>query len=189
MADYLLAMFISMMVTALYYVPHFCLQQLLYHIDAGSRPQTLIAYATLMLLSRFANIIVMIKHFVYVVMQIPLCHMPRTDNTESCSRWQNHSNIEPFFWCSGEDCTLQTICIDPTPTSSKLLTRNIYAKPKMTSGTQAKIAHSKAEVLNLVNNDAGRVGGIGGACLKLFNTLVEALMGCGYIYILMGELV
>jgi hypothetical protein len=72
---------------------------------------------------------------------------------------------------------------------SKIMTRNTFAKPDAKLSSKTKIAHSKADVLNLMSNDLADVSEIGRHLLGMLSTLIEVIVGCAYIYQLMGKFV
>lgn len=71
-------------------------------------------------------------------------------------------------------------------TISKILTRNAYAKPIVKDGDSTKVAHSKADVLNLMSNDVSSISSFVVSLINMVSTITKAAVGCGYIYILMG---
>jgi hypothetical protein len=69
----------------------------------------------------------------------------------------------------------------------KLLTRNTYADPTFTVKGKAKgIKHTKADILNLISSDAVSLAKIGLFFPKIFRCLVETMLGCAFVWYLLG---
>lgn len=75
----------------------------------------------------------------------------------------------------------------PLTSDSKLLTRNTYYKPKEQDPNNTDIAHSKAEILNLISSDVNDVEDLPYSMTNIFRLAVQLVIGCTYIWAILGE--
>ncbi|WVN87012.1 uncharacterized protein L203_102188 [Cryptococcus depauperatus CBS 7841] len=66
----------------------------------------------------------------------------------------------------------------------KLFTRNLFAAPE--KGNDNKAVHTKADILNLISSDTTSVSGVGWVATEILRSLTEAILGCTYVWILLG---
>jgi hypothetical protein len=67
----------------------------------------------------------------------------------------------------------------------KLLVRNLFYTPAPNGKT--KVAHTKADILNLISIDAPAVAQIGWDIVVLFRSQMEMFLGCTYVWFLLGK--
>ena len=72
-------------------------------------------------------------------------------------------------------------------TCRKLLTRNTFAVPQGTGSGKDKIAHTRADILNLISSDTSALSEVAFTVISLFRAQIEMLIGCTYVWYLLGE--
>jgi hypothetical protein len=69
----------------------------------------------------------------------------------------------------------------------KVLTRSLFYTPPKDTKTKEMAAHTKADILNLISTDASAVAKIGWKFIAIFRSQLEMLLGCTYVWFLLGK--
>jgi len=70
----------------------------------------------------------------------------------------------------------------------KLLSRNTFADPGFVpKGKRLGARHTRADILNLISGDNARLSRIGWTIADLIKTATQMIVGCTYVWHLLGE--
>ncbi|KAK4686657.1 hypothetical protein P7C73_g3466, partial [Tremellales sp. Uapishka_1] len=140
----------SVALVPMWYLPHYCLQRILWVIDnAPQDHDTAIAFAILMVLARTGTL-------------VALCQQLNLNHFVMAPRVKAHTAFLLF---------------------QKLLTRNVLATPR---SENAKVAHTKADILNLISSDTTSAAELVISVVSLLRNQMEVFLGVAYVWVLLG---
>lgn len=184
--SWLAGMILLCVAAPLYYVPHFCLQKLLQGLDNNASRGTIAAYAILMVIAKLISSIIGVqRHAMWAIVRDTFSLWQGLIVQIVCEDWQIYEDI----------CIVHSLQVSLSPTLhtfsavltiSKILTKSNFATP-LASDAITELAPSQPDVLNLITNDIETIVDLGDAVFCMMADLIETVVGCWFIWTLMGK--